>query len=51
MGMKGPGATRGQGDVTGDGFVNSADFNVLAGDFGCNANIPPTARGARFRFR
>jgi len=23
------------GDITGDGVTNSADFNVLAGDFGC----------------
>ena len=25
------------GDVNGDGFTNSADFNILAGDFGCGS--------------
>jgi hypothetical protein len=34
----GPGATREQGDLTGDGFVDVFDFGELAADFGCVAD-------------
>ena len=36
LGLDSPGATRGQGDLSGDGFVNISDFNIFAGDFGCS---------------
>jgi hypothetical protein len=31
----GPGMTRAQGDLNGDGFVDVEDYMTLAEDFGC----------------